>query len=160
MSILEKTHKDQELVDQVYYTIEQVANRTQLTKRTLRYYEEMGLLSLAERTEGNYRRYIENDVQRIERIRALHKLLGFSLHDIRDFLLVDDERDQVRAEYRADSDVYSKVASLDHADELIQEQIQLIEQKITSLEQMREDLLNKQKKHTTMRQELHRQIKT
>lgn len=159
MSIPEKIHEDQKPADQVYYTIEQVASRTQLTKRTLRYYEEMGLLSLAERTEGNYRRYVENDVQRIERIRALHKLLGFSLHDIRNFLLVDDERDQMREEYRADSDVHSKAASLDHADELIQEQIQLIEQKIASLEQMREALLNRQKKHATMRQELYKQIK-
>src|SRR5215469_3736762 len=48
------------------YSIEHVATRTGLTKRTLRYYEEVGLLPPAERTEGNYRRYSEADVQRLE----------------------------------------------------------------------------------------------
>ncbi len=38
------------------YSIEQVASRTGLTKRTLRYYEEVGLLPPTGRTEGNYRR--------------------------------------------------------------------------------------------------------
>jgi DNA-binding transcriptional MerR regulator len=157
-TVPENIHEDQEPANQVYYTIEQVANRTQLTRRTLRYYEEMGLLLLAERTEGNYRRYTEIDIQRIEHIKALRDLLGFSLSDIRDFLLVDDERSQVRAEYRADNDLQSKIASLNRADELIQEQIQLIEQKIVSLEQMREDLWNRQKMHATTRQELRKQI--
>jgi DNA-binding transcriptional MerR regulator len=159
MTIPEKVHETQQSADQAYYTIEQVASRTQLTRRTLRYYEEMGLLYLTERTGGNYRRYTEDDVQRIEHIKALRNLLGFSLNDIRDFLLVEQERNQVRAEYRADNDVHSKIASLDHADQLIEDQIQLIEQKIVSLQQMREDLLNRQKKHITMRQELYKQAK-
>jgi MerR family transcriptional regulator, repressor of the yfmOP operon len=156
MTIPAKNYENQAPADQAYYTIEQVASRTQLTRRTLRYYEEMGLLYLAERTEGNYRRYTEDDIQRIEHIKALRNLLGFSLNDIRDFLLVEEERKQVRAEYRAESDTNSKIASLDHADELIQAQIQLIEQKIASLEQMREDLLSRQKKHIVLRQELHK----
>lgn len=159
MTIPEKIHKTHNPAGQPYYTIEQVASRTQLTRRTLRYYEEMGLLSLAERTEGNYRRYTEDDVQRIEHIKALRNVLGFSLNDIRNFLLVEQERDQIRVEYRADSDAYSKIASLDHADELIQHQIQLIEQKIASLEKMREDLCNRQTKHVAMRQDLQKQVK-
>lgn len=159
MTIPDKIQETPLPADQAYYTIEQVASRTQLTRRTLRYYEEMGLLYLADRTEGNYRRYTEDDVQRIEQIKALRNLLGFSLNDIRDFLLVEQERKQVRAEYRADNDVHSKIASLDHSDELIQGQIQLIEQKIASLQQMREDLLNRQKKHATMRQDLYKQAK-
>jgi len=42
--------------EQSLYTIEQVATRTGFTKRTLRYYEEVGLLLPTGRTEGNYRR--------------------------------------------------------------------------------------------------------
>src|SRR5712692_7848559 len=59
------------------YTIEQVATRTGLTKRTLRYYEEVGLLPPTGRTEGNYRRYSEADIQRLEYIKKLRDLLGF-----------------------------------------------------------------------------------
>ncbi|MGZ3608756.1 MAG: helix-turn-helix domain-containing protein, partial [Ktedonobacteraceae bacterium] len=61
------------------FTIEQVSARTGLTKRTLRYYEEVELLPPTGRTEGNYRRYSEEDIQRLERIKKLRDLLGFSL---------------------------------------------------------------------------------
>ena len=67
-----------------YQRIEQVAARTGLTKRTLRYYEEIGLLPPPTRTEGGYRLYSEADVQQLERIKRLKDLLGFSLAEIRE----------------------------------------------------------------------------
>src|SRR3989440_11153484 len=82
------------------YTIEQVATRTGMTKRTLRYYEEVGLLPPTGRTEGNYRRYSEVDLQHLERIRELRDLLGFSLSDIREILAAEDERGQIKEAYR------------------------------------------------------------
>src|SRR6266516_2737315 len=72
------------------FTIEQVAARTGLTKRTLRYYEEVGLLPPTGRTGSNYRRYNEEDIQRLERIKKLRDLLGFSLADIRELLDAED----------------------------------------------------------------------
>ncbi len=130
-----------------YYTIEQVATRTSLTKRTLRYYEEVGLLPPAERTEGNYRRYTEEDVQRIERIKELRDLLGFSLNDIRQLLQAEEERGQIKAAYRQETDTGTRLAQLDRADELIHEQVSLIEQKIAGLTQMRESLLGRLEQH-------------
>ena len=59
------------------FTIEQVSAQTGLTKRTLRYYEEVGLLPPTDRTEGNYRRYTEADVKRLDKIKKLRDLLGF-----------------------------------------------------------------------------------
>src|SRR5437867_4972100 len=85
---------------QSFYTIEQVATRTGLTKRTLRYYEEVGLLPPTGRTEGNYRRYSEFDIQRLERIKELRGLLGFSLNEIRKLLEAEDERGQIKVAYR------------------------------------------------------------
>src|SRR5947199_9557336 len=75
-----------------WFTIEQVAAQTGLTKRTLRYYEEVGLLPPTGRTEGNYRRYSEEDIQRLEAIKRLRDLLGFSLADIREIIEAEDER--------------------------------------------------------------------
>ncbi len=95
------------------YTIEQVATRTGLTKRTLRYYEEVGLLPPTERTEGNYRQYSEADVQRIEHIKKLRDLLGFSLNDIREMLEADDERGQIKEAYQHATEVEAKLAQLD-----------------------------------------------
>src|SRR2546429_9759156 len=89
---------------QATYTIEQVATRTGMTKRTLRYYEEVGLLPPTGRTEGNYRRYSEVDLQHLERIRELRDLLGFSLSDIREILAAEDERGQIKEAYRQETD--------------------------------------------------------
>ena len=119
------------------YTIEQVAARTGLTKRTLRYYEEVSLLPPTDRTEGNYRRYSEDDIARLERIKNLRELLGFSLADIRKLLEADDERDHIKIVYRQETEPDAKIAQLDRSDELIRVQLQIIEQKLTGLEEMR-----------------------
>src|SRR5947209_9145730 len=151
------TDEQQKLInddEQTYYTIEQVATRTGLTKRTLRYYEEVGLLPPTGRTEGNYRRYNESDVQRLERIKELRDLLGFSLNDIRDLLHVEEEREQIRMAYRQEIEATAKIARLDRADELIREQLDLIEQRLRGLEQMRTSLLSRLERHAQVRSEL------
>ncbi len=143
--------------NQEWYTIEQVANRTGLTKRTLRYYEEVGLLPPTDRTEGNYRRYSQADVQRLERIKELRDLLDFSLSEIRIFLTVEEERGQLKQAYRQETGVEVKLAQLDHIDELIHKQLELIERKITGLEQMRAALSSKLERHKQLRNELREQ---
>jgi DNA-binding transcriptional MerR regulator len=137
-----------------FYTIEQVATRTGMTKRTLRYYEEVGLLPPTGRTEGNYRRYSEADVERLERIKKLRDLLGFSLNDIRNLLEADDERGQIKEAYRHETEAAAKIAQLDRADELLREQLHIIEQKITGLEQMRRSILAKLEQHERTRNDL------
>ncbi|GCE17354.1 MerR family transcriptional regulator [Dictyobacter kobayashii] len=145
---------DQNTATQVYYSIEQVATRAQLTKRTLRYYEEMELLPQAERTEGNYRRYTEEDLQRILYIKSLRELMGFSLSEIRKFLQAEDEREVERTAFRQGSDVQQKLTHLDRSDELIQEQLALIEQKMNGLQGMRKQLHERLEKHARKRQQL------
>ena len=136
------------------YTIEQVATRTNLTKRTLRYYEEMGLLQPANRTEGNYRRYSEADVERVERIKELRDLLDFSLNDIRDLLSAEEEREQLKLANREETDVFARLARLNRADELIHAQLSLIEQRIVGLERMRKDLVDRLDRHEQTRQKI------
>ena len=136
------------------FTIEQVAASTGLTKRTLRYYEEVGLLPPTGRTEGNYRRYSEEDIQRLERIKELRNLLGFSLSEIRELLDVEDERGQIKVAYQHETETSAKIGQLDRADELILVQLHLIEQKLEGLEQMRTGLLAKVERHRKIRQEL------
>ena len=136
------------------FSIEQVSARTGLTKRTLRYYEEVGLLPPTGRTEGNYRRYNEEDIQRLERIKKLRDLLGFSLTDIRELLHAEDERGQIKFAYQHETEAAAKIAQLDRADELIRSQLHLIEQKMEGLEQMRAGLLSKLEHHQYSREEL------
>jgi len=136
------------------FTIEQVAAHTGFTKRTLRYYEELGLLPPTDRTEGNYRRYSEADIQRLEHIKKLRDLLGFSLADIREILNAEDERGQIKVAYRNETEAATKIAQLDRTDELIQNQLRLIQLKLDGLEQMRAGLLASIERHQRRREEL------
>jgi len=137
-----------------FYSIDQVAAQTGLTKRTLRYYEEMGLLPPTGRTEGNYRRYSDEDIHRLEHIKKLRDLLGFSLADIRDMLEVDDERDVLKEAYRQETDAAARIVQLDRADELVRRQLQMIEQKMAGLEQMRTKLQATIERHEQTRKQL------
>lgn len=125
------------------YRIEQVADRLQTTKRTLRYYEEIGLLPPAERTEGGYRLYSEDDIARLERIQRLRDLVGFSLAEIRELIQADDERGLVKVAYQQETDPAAKLRHLEEAERLNRQQLAVVEHKIAGLEQMRHDILQR-----------------
>ncbi|HHT26071.1 MAG TPA: MerR family transcriptional regulator [Firmicutes bacterium] len=76
--------------------IDEVAERTGLTQRTLRFWEEKGLLPSPARSEGGIRMYSDADVSRVIRIRELRDLLGLSLSVIKEIMQVEDELTQVR----------------------------------------------------------------
>ncbi|TFV64461.1 MerR family transcriptional regulator [Geodermatophilus sp. DF01-2] len=65
--------------------IGQVAERTGLSLRTIRWYEEEGLVVPTARTEGGFRLYSEDDVARLEVIKRM-KPLGFALEEMRELL--------------------------------------------------------------------------
>lgn len=69
--------------------IGEVAERTGLSHRTIRYYEEMGLVTPAGRTEGGFRLYDEAGIDRLLLIMPM-KPLGFSIEQIRDLLTALD----------------------------------------------------------------------
>ena len=65
--------------------IGQVAERTGLSLRTIRFYEEHGLVRPTTRTDGGFRLYSEDDVARLEVIKRM-KPLGFALEEMRELL--------------------------------------------------------------------------
>jgi DNA-binding transcriptional MerR regulator len=69
--------------------IGELATRFGLNPKTIRYYEEIGLLPRAERSDSGYRLYDEHDVERLGFIRRA-KTLGLSLDEIRDILSVQE----------------------------------------------------------------------
>ncbi|MBD8079876.1 MerR family transcriptional regulator [Cellulosimicrobium arenosum] len=119
-----------------------VAERTGLSLRTLRHYDEIGLVPPSARSEGGFRLYTDADVERILLVRRM-KPLGFSLDEMADLLEITDrllppDRDatavrgepgaQVDENLRARLDAYVVAAEerradlarkLDWADELI-----------------------------------------
>jgi DNA-binding transcriptional MerR regulator len=87
------------------YQIGEVAERVGLSLRTVRYYEESGLLTPTGRTAGGFRLYDDDVVDRLLVIRKM-KSLGFTLEEMRSLLSVRDELsapgipDERRAELR------------------------------------------------------------
>lgn len=65
--------------------IGEVAARTDLSVRSLRHWEEVGLLTPSGRTDGGFRLYTDGDVEKILAIRRM-KPLGFSLDEMKDAL--------------------------------------------------------------------------
>jgi MerR family transcriptional regulator, repressor of the yfmOP operon len=82
-------------------TIGQAATAAGVTPRTLRYYQELGLLLPSAHSMGGARRYAEVDLARITRIRELQELMGFNLEEIRQILTAEDTLERLRGEYRS-----------------------------------------------------------
>ena len=73
-------------------TIGRVARETGCKVQTIRYYEQIGLLRAPDRSEGNQRRYVRTDVDRLAFIRHARDL-GFSIEAIRELLHMADRPD-------------------------------------------------------------------
>jgi DNA-binding transcriptional MerR regulator len=86
----------------VVLRIGEVAKLTGLTSRTLRYWEEMGLISPSGYRGRGERLYSQTDMARVTRIRDLQELLGFSLAEVRVVLDTEDidVLDRLRSEFR------------------------------------------------------------
>ncbi|MBO8200533.1 MerR family transcriptional regulator [Streptomyces smyrnaeus] len=97
--------------------IGEVAERTGLSLRTIRHYEEVGLVIPSARSKGGFRLYTEADVERLMVIRRM-KPLDFSLEEMRDLLEITDRiaatddppTDEERQRLRARLDAYREVA--------------------------------------------------
>ncbi|SCD98043.1 DNA-binding transcriptional regulator, MerR family [Streptomyces sp. BpilaLS-43] len=72
--------------------IGEVATRTELSLRTIRHYEDTGLVTPSARSQGGFRLYTEADVARLMVIRRM-KPLGFSLDEMRGLLEATDRLD-------------------------------------------------------------------
>ncbi len=131
---------DNKIVSPRFLQIGEAADRSERTQRTLRYYEEKGLLSPPERMEGGFRLYSPDDMERIERIKQFQELLGFSLAEIKDMLEHDDVLVQIRAEWDKDADAAEKAAKIRTAREAIIQQLLLIDQKMQKMTDMRQEL--------------------
>ena len=76
--------------------INEVAAELGLTTRAIRYYEEMGLLEPAARSDGDYRLYDPSDVERLRFIKSLRDDAGFSLAQIGQLLEDEAARERNR----------------------------------------------------------------
>src|SRR6478735_6496401 len=119
--------------------INEVAAEIGLTTRTIRYYEEVGLLAPAARSDGDYRLYDASDLDRLRFIRDLRDDAGFSLAQIRQLLEDEAARERNRTRLRETADPSERRALLTDARERADRQIEILEAKAARLRAMIED---------------------
>jgi DNA-binding transcriptional MerR regulator len=97
-----------------------------VSPRTLRYYEELGLLTPSLYTPGGERRYTESDLTQLRRILELREVLGMNLDEIKEFLSFETRLAVLRTDYQAKKDATTPEAR-DEQKATLEEALVLIE---------------------------------
>ena len=134
--------------------IGEVAQRTGVTQRTLRFYEEKGLLRPPSRMDGGFRLYSEEDVKRVEHIRRLQDLLGISLADIKEMVDADEVLRELRSQYRPESAIAEKRKQLQKATAVTEAQFAIVKQKTEQMREMETQLTERLRLFSRWQQEL------
>jgi DNA-binding transcriptional MerR regulator len=116
--------------------IQEVADAVGLTTRSIRYYEEVGLLEPAARSEGAYRLYDPDDVERLQFIKGLRDDAGFSLAEIGQLLEDETARAANRTRFRESRTAAERRAVLRDGIRRIDRQVATLQAKIDRLQSM------------------------
>jgi DNA-binding transcriptional MerR regulator len=108
------------------YQIDEVAVKTGLTKRALRYYEDLKLI-IPLRKDSGYRLYSDTDVEKILRILEIRESLGFCLSDIKEILDLEKNLQDIFDSETANLELVEKSLAM------MKNQIELIEKKEQSI---------------------------
>ncbi|HAT1685229.1 TPA: MerR family transcriptional regulator [Klebsiella oxytoca] len=123
-----------------HITIKEAAVRLGVTHRTLKYYEELGMV-IPGRSGGRYRLYSENDLIRLQRIIRL-RALGFSLSTIREILSRPPEQnEQGVAEYSRDT-LCQIAAAIEAHLETVSRRIEAGRRELCEAEKVKKELLD------------------
>jgi DNA-binding transcriptional MerR regulator len=126
--------------------IGEVAELTGTTARTIRYYEEIGLLGSApDRQQGKHRSYTEADVERFREIVRLRDLLGLSLDQLCQLVEAETARAEIRRELGETDDPGRRRELLSQARVHIETQLGLVRDRLGELNDLHEQLVTKQR---------------
>jgi DNA-binding transcriptional MerR regulator len=121
-----------EQIGSKYYQIGELANLVKMSPRTIRYYEEIGLLNSVKRVEGGKRIYTDKDVQRLKFITRL-KHLGLTLSEM-------NELEDIYQIHRTNKKVLPRLL------ELLDTHVSKIDERINQLVKLKADALEYKKK--------------
>ncbi len=126
--------------------IGELAELTGTTPRTIRYYEEIGLLGGgAERTQGKHRCYTQADIDRVREIVRLRDLLGLSLEQLSKLLEAESARAGLRREYQQTESAAERKRILESSLEHIGTQLELVRGRLRELTELATELEDKQR---------------
>ncbi len=126
--------------------IGEVAELTGTTPRTIRYYEEIGLLPGAgDRQQGKHRCYTQADADRVREIIRLRDLLGLSLEELSKLLDAEAARAEIRREFQQSEDPDTRRRLLHEASGHIATQLELVKRRRRELAELERELLDKRR---------------
>ncbi len=126
--------------------IGELAELTGTTPRTIRYYEEIGLLGGgSERTQGKHRFYTQGDVDRVKEILRLRDLLGLSLEQLSQLLEAETARADLRRKYQQTESAADRKRILESSLRHIGTQLDLVRGRLQELTELAAELEEKQK---------------
>jgi DNA-binding transcriptional MerR regulator len=125
-----------------------VARLVGTTPRTIRYYEEIGLLAEAPaRPAGQHRLYSDEEVERLREVMRLKELLGVTLDELKTLLSAEEARAEVRAQLRSDDvDPERRRELLSEALGHIDRQLELVRHRAGELTKLEHELLETRKR--------------
>jgi DNA-binding transcriptional MerR regulator len=125
-----------------------VARLVGTTPRTIRYYEEIGLLDQAPtRPSGQHRVYTDAEVERLREVMRLKELLGVSLEELKTLLTAEEARAVVRAQLRREDVVPERRRELlSEALGHLNRQLELVDHRAAELAKLHEELSEKRAK--------------
>ncbi|MDR7241246.1 MerR family transcriptional regulator [Priestia megaterium] len=122
--------------------IDDVAKQSGLTKRTIRYYEQIGLMPAPPRSEGGFRLYTEEHVEFLKKITNAKEVMGFSLQELQEFLALSATLEIQKMDYRQVKGTNQQKEKLEQVLHTVEEQLKLIEQKKKNILKVESDLLS------------------
>jgi DNA-binding transcriptional MerR regulator len=135
--------------------IGEVAERTGLTPRTIRYYEEIGLLpEPATRRKGEHRAYDDGDVERLSELTRLRDLLNISLDELKRLVEAEEARSATRRQFRASDSDAERLRLLDAALPHAETQLSLVRHRLEELHKLESELVAKRKSILARRRRL------
>jgi DNA-binding transcriptional MerR regulator len=116
------------------YRIGEAAEAAGVTPRTIRYYEEIGLLgATGDRLKGSHRLYSDADVERLRELVRLRDLLGVSLEELTRLADTMEVRASLRDQWASSTDDTDRVRILEAAVDNIERQLELVHARQRSL---------------------------
>ncbi len=142
------------------FRIGEVAERVGVTARTIRYYEELGLLGTMElREKGTHRLYAEADIARLEELIRLRNLLGLTLEEIVAVVEAEEARAALRNQWAESASDAERARIVEAAIPLVERQLELVQVRQATLSEFADELSEKLRSLKKRRSELARGAK-
>ncbi len=141
------------------FKIDYVALQSGLTKRTIRYYEQISILPSPQRSEGGIRYYNQEHIDLLKKIKNAKEALGFSLQELQQFISLNDMIENYKADYKNSTDQKIRREKLIEISNTIDEKLKLVEQKLQKIDNVKGHLLDLKERTQSVIQKIDLQCK-